>query len=164
MGSANRRPAPRRGHAPNPLSAAPERTSRLLLLTRQPNKRAAPVVTALEALFGPLPPALRQSITFDNGTEFAHHTDLHALGVQTYFCDPHSPGQKGGIENAIGRVRPRLPRKTDLATLPDPVLHAVAQAYNHTPRKCLDFRTPAEVFLSLLLHFECESTSRLPPG
>lgn len=140
------------------LLAAHERTSRLLLLTRQPNKSAAPVASALEALFGPLPPALRQSITFDNGTEFARHTDLHALGVHTYFCDPHSPWQKGGIENAIGRVRPRLPRKTDLATLPDPVLHAVAQAYNHTPRKCLDFRTPAEVFLSLLLHFECEST------
>ena len=62
-----------------------------------------------------MPPDLRQTVTFDNGTEFARHYRLHDLAIQTFFCDPHSPWQKGGIENAIGRLRRVLSRKTDLA-------------------------------------------------
>ena len=58
-------------------------------------------------------------------------------------------------------MRRFLPRKTDLATITDAQFNALIAIYNHTPRKCLDFKTPAEVFLSQLLHFECESTSRL---
>src|SRR6266851_3896861 len=66
----------------------------------------------------PLPDTLRQTITFDNGTEFALHHQLKTqLGIQTFFCDTHSPWQKGGIENAIGRMQGPLPRKTDLATI-----------------------------------------------
>ena len=107
---------------------------------------------------------MRQTVTFDNGTEFARHYRLHDLATQTFFCDPHSPWQKGGIENAIGRLRRVLSRKTDLATLSDKRFLTFLAAYNHTPRKCLDYQTPAEVFLSNLLHFECESTSRLSPG
>jgi hypothetical protein len=92
-----------------------------------------------------------------NGTEFARHRRLHRLPMLTYFCDPHAPWQKGGIENAIGRMRRFLPRKTALATLPPAQFNAVLRAYNNTPRKCLDFRTPAETFAQVL-HFECEST------
>jgi len=124
-------------------------------------QRPASVIAWLK----PLPAELRQTITFDNGTEFAQHYRLKAkLDIQTFFCDTHSPWQKGGIENAIGRMRRPLPRKTDLLTLPPQNLNAVAAAYNNTPRKCLDFQTPAEAFLAQLLHFECESTSRLSPG
>lgn len=137
---------------------AHERHSRLLVLTRQPNKEAAPVATHLLALFRPLPAALRQTLTCDNGTEFALHHRLHALPMQTFFCDPHAPWQKGGIENAIGRLRRGLPRKTDLATLADQRLTTLVALYNHTPRKCLAFQTPAEVFTQQLLHFHCDST------
>jgi IS30 family transposase len=141
-----------------------ERCSRLVAIVRQPNKAAAPVANAIEALLSSLPSNLRQTIAFDNGTEFAlHHTLRHKLGIQTFFCDPHAPWQKGGIENAIGRLRRRLPRKTDLATLSPAQLRQLASLYNHTPRKCLDFRTPAEVFLQLL-HFKCESTPPLARG
>jgi len=140
---------------------AHERHSRLLVLTRQPNKAAAPVAAHLLALFTPLPAALRQTITFDNGTEFAAHHRLHRLPMQTFFCDPHAPWQKGGIENAIGRLRRSLPRKTDLATLPDQRLTLLVALYNHTPRQCLAFQTPAEVFTQHLLHFHCDSTSPL---
>jgi len=84
--------------------------------------------------------------------------------MQTFFCDTHSPWQKGGIENAIGRMRRPLPRKTNLATIDPDTLDACAAAYNHTPRKCLGFQTPAEAFLSQLLHFKCESISRPSPG
>ncbi len=141
-----------------------ERTSRILAITRQPNKAARPVARALDAMLAPLPSKLRQTITFDNGTEFAHHHLLRdTLGIRTFFCDPHAPWQKGGVENAIGRMRRSLPRKTDLASITPAQLTLLARRYNHTPRKCLDFQTPAEVFLQLL-HFECESTFPLSRG
>jgi transposase, IS30 family len=143
-----------------------ERCSRLLLVNRQPNKAAAPVARHLLGQFEPLPPGLRQSLTFDNGTEFVLHYQLNRqLGMATYFCDPHAPWQKGGIENAIGRMRRTLPRKTDLARLSAAQLDALVAAYNHTPRKCLGFRTPAEVFCGFLeaLHFKRECSFRLSP-
>ena len=135
-----------------------ERHARLLLAVRPPGKAAAPIATALARLLGPLPAPWHQTATFDNGTEFARHHELHALGLATFCCDPHAPWQKGRVENAIGRLRRGLPRKTDLATLTDTRFTAVVQLYNNTPRKCLDYRTPAEVFWSEVLHFKCEST------
>jgi transposase, IS30 family len=138
-----------------------ERTSRLLLAVRPLNKKAQGVARHLVRLFSGLPASLRRTVTFDNGTEFARHSALHQLSIATFFCDRYAPWQKGGIENAIGRMRRFLPRKTDLATLPSKRFRNLVAAYNHTPRKCLDFRTPAEAF-SQVLHFECESTS--PPA
>ena len=140
-----------------------ERQCRILLATRPPNKAAKPIAKHLLTIFKALPPNLRRTVTFDNGTEFARHRALHRLDLQTFFCDPHAPWQKGGIENAIGRMRRFIPRKTDLATLSDQRFHALLNAYNNTPRKCLDFATPAEMFQKLL-HFECESTSPLARG
>lgn len=141
------------------LLTSHERQSRLMILRKLPNKSASSVVKELSQIFCKLPNPLRKTITFDNGTEFAKHENLHSLKIKTFFCDTHSPWQKGGIENAIGRMRRVLPRKTDLASLSHKQLHRYMLAYNHTPRKCLGFRTPAEVFLSQLLHFKCESTS-----
>ena len=135
-----------------------ERHSRLLWVSRQPSKAAEPVASKLAELFSALPTSLRRTITFDNGTEFAYHHRLHSLSMRTFFCDTHSPWQKGGIENAIGRMRRGLPRKTDLATLSDQRLLSLVRCYNHTPRKCLNYKTPAEVFSLDLLHFKCEST------
>jgi IS30 family transposase len=140
-----------------------ERHSRVIIAVRPPNKQAAGVARRMTSLFKAMPQGLRQTITFDNGTEFAHHTKLHPLSMRTFFCDPHAPWQKGGIENAIGRMRRFLPRKTDLAKLEDSRFNALVRAYNHTPRKCLGYRTPAEVFCAQLLHFKCESTFRLAP-
>ena len=141
-----------------------ERSSRLIWIRRQKTKEAVSVAKNIESLLAPLPKKLRQSITFDNGTEFAqHHALRKSLGIKTYFCDPYAPWQKGGVENAIGRLRRRLPRKTDLAKVSDRQLRELAAHYNHTPRKCLGYRTPAEVF-SKVLHFECESTSPLSRG
>ena len=127
-----------------------ERMSRALIGTCVPSKHAQPIAIAIGAALCDLPQPLRRTITFDNGTEFARHHRLHALGLDTFFCDPHAPWQKGGIENAIGRLRRTLPRKTDLATLSDQQLLALVQRYNDTPRKCLAFRTPNEVFCACL--------------
>jgi IS30 family transposase len=137
-----------------------ERTSRLTLAMRTVNRKAEPTANLIAELLKPLPKTRKRTLTFDNGTEFAEH---HRLPIRTFFCDPHAPWQKGGVENAIGRIRRFLPRPTNLDDLhPDHVINA-ARIYNHTPRKCLDFQTPAEVF-SKVLHFKWESTPRPSPG
>ena len=141
-----------------------ERHSRMVIALRSPSKAAAPIARAMASILAPLPTAWRQTITFDNGTEFARHHELHALGFETFFCNTRSPWQKGGVENAIGRMRRALPRKTDLARLPDKRFTQVLQAYNNTPRKCLGYQTPAETFWNEVLHFGCEFTYRLPPA
>jgi IS30 family transposase len=141
-----------------------DRKSRSLIAHPLASKRAEPVASAIAGLLAPFPGPLRQTITFDNGTEFARHQHLRRFGIQTFFCEPHAPWQKGGIENAIGRMRRLLPRKTDLATLATADLIDRIAAYNNTPRKCLDYQTPAEALSDQLLHFERESTSRRPPG
>lgn len=141
-----------------------ERHSRFLIATRPKTKQAKPIAAELVSLLADLPPKLRRTVTFDNGTEFARHRQLHALAIKTFFCDPYSPWQKGGIENANGRLRRFIPRKTDLATLSDQSFQDLLVLYNTTPRKCLAYKTPAEVFLTQLLHFKCESTSPLSRG
>jgi IS30 family transposase len=140
------------------ILALHERTSRFTVLVIQPSKAAAPVADTLHHLLAPLPTHLRRTLTFDNGTEFAlHHRLTDQLGIKTFFCDPHAPWQKGGVENAIGRLRRWLPRKTNLARLPPDVPIHLMCLYNHTPRKCLGFQTPAEVFAKVL-HFKCETS------
>lgn len=138
-----------------------ERKSRALLLARQPGKAAAPTAQRLLAWFQTIHPRLRRTITFDNGTEFAGHLVLtERLRMRTFFCDTYSPWQKGAVctETVIGRLRRFLPRKTNLNTLDDKALHACVNAYNNTPRKCLGFKTPAEVLSAQPLHFKLEST------
>lgn len=135
-----------------------ERTSRLMLAARPKDKSADHIAEHLAGWLGALPDGLRKSLTFDNGTEFARHFLLHPLGIRTFFCDPHAPWQKGGIENAHARLRRFLPRKTDLDEIAPEHVRRIIAAYNATPRKCLDFQTPAEVFLAKVLHFKCEST------
>jgi IS30 family transposase len=135
-----------------------ERRSRLMMGANLPSKEAASVAHAMCTLLAPLPRAWRQTVTFDNGPEFGQHYQLHDHGIETYFCDTYSPWQKGGIENGIGRLRRLLPRQTDLTKFPPKQLTRLFQLYNNTPRKCLDFLTPAEFFWYELLHFKCESS------
>jgi IS30 family transposase len=109
-----------------------ERASRAIAILRRSNKHA--VAIDIETLMAPLPSRLRQTITFDNGTEFAEHHRLRQnLDIQTFFCDPRAAWQKGGIENAIGRLRRGLPRKTDLATLAPAQIQQLAPLYHKMP-------------------------------
>jgi IS30 family transposase len=141
------------------LLVAHERASRATLIARTPNRKADTTAQSLIDLLAAMPKPLRRTIAFDNGTEFAKHYLLHQIGLATFFCDPHAPWQKGGVENAIGRLRRYLPRKTNLDQLTPMQICNLAQTYNHTPRKCLDFQTPAEALSNQPLHFKCESTS-----
>ena len=127
-----------------------ERQTRFSIVLHPLDRKAVLTARTIARQLGKLPQTLRKTISFDNGTEFAEHHRLHnAIGVQTFFCDPHSPWQKGGVENSIGRLRRSLPRKTDLNSITAAALRRLAQRLNDTPRKCLDFKTPAEAFSKL---------------
>jgi IS30 family transposase len=106
---------------------------------------------AIAGELGGLPARARRTITHDNGGEFARHEAVtDAISLQAYFCDPHSPWQRGSIENANGRLRRDLPRKTSLADYTDADIDDVIWNLNATPRKCLGYRTPIEAFAANL--------------
>ena len=129
------------------LLIAHERHSRLTLATVHRSKHSRPLMDALCGHVEALPVSLRRSIAFDNGTEFADHMALqNEVGMSSYFCDPRSPWQKGGVENAILRLRRWLPRTTDITKITRKELDRIMDRYNSTPRKCLQYRTPTQVF------------------
>lgn len=126
-----------------------ERQSRLTLAAPLPTKTAQDTADSLAGVFAALPAAARRSITFDNGSEFANHDKLQQeLAMQTFFCDPHSPWQRGSIENANGVLRRDLPRKTELKDYSHQDINDIVWAINTTPRKCLGYLSPAEAFLN----------------
>ena len=145
------------------ILVAQERSTRYTLLARQSGKHAQPIIDSIKMWFAALPPQLRRSLTQDNGPEFSLHHQLHPIGVKTYFCHPHSPWQKGGIENTNGRIRRYIPLGTDPDSFSQTDLQDLADRLNNTPRKCLGFKTPAEAFSTQLLHLKRESTFRPAP-
>ena len=127
-----------------------ERKSRWLFLRELDNKTSDTVIGNLDGMIKTLPQGKCHSITFDNGPEFTKHhilTTMHR--IKTWFCDPRSPWQKGSVENAIGRLRRVLPRKTPPERLSSSQISEIVHTYNTTPRKCLGFKTPQEVFFAL---------------
>jgi transposase, IS30 family len=91
------------------------------------------------------------TITHDNGIENKQHEQLAInLNVQTYFCDPYSSWQKGSVENTIGRIRRFIPKGADVSLYSDSYIQQIEDWLNHTPRKCLDFKTPHQVYFENL--------------
>jgi IS30 family transposase len=129
-----------------------ERTSRFTVLLKNPNKRTRPVMGKIVEAIGDLPIEARRSVTFDRGSEFVSWPHLQAeTGTQTWFCDPSSPWQKGTVENTNRRARRWLPRKLDPTAISDHGLKMICDRLNATPRKCLGWKTPAEVFRKKML-------------
>jgi len=130
-----------------------ERTTRFVLLLHLPNGYdAASVREAMAAAIGTLPAALVRSITWDQGKEMAEHAQFSVdSGVEVYFCDPHSPWQRGSNENTNGLLRQYLPKGTDLSVHSAQDLAAIADSLNGRPRKTLAWKTPAEALNELLV-------------
>ena len=134
-----------------PVLVLHERKTRITLMSRLAGKSAAETIAAMMTTFRRLDPRMRGSITFDNDTCFARHMWLRGmLSATTYFCDAYASWQKGGVENANGRIRRWLPRGTDLDEFSEDDIQEIAMTINLTPRKCLGYRSPVEAFLSEL--------------
>lgn len=129
-----------------------ERVSRFAVFLRNNDRQSRPVMDGLIRVFQSLPHLARRSITFDRGTEFTDWPYLQAsIGTQTWFCDPQSPWQKGTVENTNRRVRKWLSREINPLSVSDQDLGEICNKLNSTPRKCLGYKTPAEVFRQKLL-------------
>lgn len=123
-----------------------ERQSRFVMLVRVPARDAATVTRALTRHVQRLPACLKQSLTWDRGKEMAYHKRFTvATDVQVYFCDPHSPWQRGSNENTNGLLRQYFPKRTHLSHFTQQQLDRIALKLNTRPRETLDWRTPADV-------------------
>src|SRR6516165_2144079 len=122
-----------------------ERHSRFTSLIRAPDNTTASVVSALTRHVRRLPKSLRRSLTWDRGKELSKHASFSVnTDVKVYFCDPHSPWQRGTNENTNGLLRQYFPRGTDLSGYTQSQLDKVALRLNQRPRKTLGFQTPAD--------------------
>jgi IS30 family transposase len=123
-----------------------------VLLARLGNDRTTARVTeALKQQIQTLPAHLVRSLTWDQGRELASHQQFSIdTGVEVYFCDPHSPWQRGSNENTNGLLRQYLPRKVDLAASSQIDLDQIAAHLNGRPRQTLAWKTPAEKMDELL--------------
>ena len=134
-----------------PVLVLHERKSRVTLAARLMGKTAAETISAMLAVFARSTPRLRKSITFDNDTAFAQHGLLRTMrDMATWFCDAYASWQKGGVENANGRLRRWLPRHLDIDRMADEEIQEIVLSANLTPRKCLGFKTPFQALLAEL--------------
>ena len=129
-----------------------ERATRFTMLLHLPDGHGAERVRdAMVKKMARLPELVLNSLTWDQGSELARHGRIGAaLGIQVYFCDPHSPWQRGTNENTNGLLRQYFPKGTDLSAYPEDYLDAVAEELNDRPRKTLGFMKPSELFLKLI--------------
>jgi transposase, IS30 family len=129
-----------------------ERSTRFVLLLHLPAGHGADAVAAaMTQAMGTLPAQLRRSLTWDQGTEMAGHAQIAVdTGLEIYFCDPHSPWQRGSNENTSGLLRQYFPKGTDLAAHSKEHLDEVAAELNSRPRKTLGWRTPAQALDEVL--------------
>lgn len=142
----------RREHGRINVTSLVERMSRFTVVSRNEDRQSKPIMESLIEGLAPLPADARQSITFDRGTEFSAWRRLKdGIGADAWFCDPQAPWQKGTVENTNNRLRRYLPRSTAPTALTNRYLKSICQRLNATPRKCLGYRTPAEVFESNLM-------------
>jgi transposase, IS30 family len=129
-----------------------ERTTGFVMLLHLPEGRSAPrVAQAMIEAMSELPGHFRRSLTWDQGREMTNHLDIAtAVDIDIYFCDPHSPWQRGTNENTNGLLRQYFPKGVDLAEFSRGELEAVAAELNARPRKRLSWQSPVEILAEVL--------------
>lgn len=131
-----------------------ERTSRYVMLVKLDGGCATDILDGFKRRLKSIPQSLRKTMTYDQGSEMALHETLSAkLNMDIFFCDPHSPWQRGSNENANGLIREFLPKGMDLSLVSHQQLTSIEHALNNRPRKILGFESPHEVFSRLSSHF-----------
>ena len=131
-----------------------ERSTRFVMLLHLPDGHGPePVAAAMTQVMGGLPDAIRRSLTWDQGREMTGHAQIAvSADLDIYFCDPHSPWQRGSNENTNGLLRQYFPKSTNLAVHSREQLQAVADELNARPRKTLGWKTPAQALYDVLAH------------
>jgi IS30 family transposase len=125
-----------------------ERKSRMIYLIKNNSKHSRGVMDKIKQKFEILPRKMCKTITFDQGCEFADNSYLEQqIKCKVYYCEAHSPWQKGSNENMNGRLRWHLPRTTEIANITQVQLDQLADKMNRLPRKCIGFKTPNEMFI-----------------
>jgi IS30 family transposase len=141
-----------------------ERSTRFVMLLHLPTDHGAEAVRdAIVAQISTLPAALRRTLTWDQGIELARHAEITiAADLPVYFCDPHSPWQRGSNENTNGLLRQYFPKGTNLAVHDADHLAEIADRLNGRPRKTLGFKTPAEALTRLLSEDQLTGVATTP--
>ena len=136
-----------KGHREKVVTTLVERKSRMVFLIKNNSKHSQGVIDKIKKKLESLPQKMFKTITFDQGCEFAAYRDLEQQNIRkVYYCEAHSPWQKGSNENMNGRLRWHLPSETDITKITQEELDALAAKMNRCPRKCLGYKTPQEVY------------------
>jgi transposase, IS30 family len=129
------------------LKVVVERASRLVNISLMDDKTAKETKKVILRRLANHPEELVQSITYDNGSENVLHNDINEkLGAQSFFCEPYHSWEKGSVEQVNGLIRRFFPKGTDFNNLTTTDINRVEKLLNNRPRKCLNYRTPYEVF------------------
>jgi len=129
------------------LNVLVERVSRLTHISKLVSKKSCQTKKAIINRLSNHPPALVKSITYDNGTENARHLEINnTLNTNSYFCLPYHSWEKGAVEQINSLIRRFIPKKTDISDISGLEIYKIEKLLNNRPRKCLNFKTPYEVF------------------
>lgn len=129
------------------IATVVERKSRYLLASKLENKKAATLTAQGTRSFRSIPRKMRKTLTVDNGSEFAQFKEYEEkTGLDIYFAKPYSPWQRGANENTNGLLRQYFPKGSDFKEVTKEDVHQAVKRLNNRPRKCLNYRTPCEIF------------------
>lgn len=128
-----------------------ERTTRLVLLAWMPDATAESALAAFTAKLNSIAAPMRKTLTYDQGKGMARHRELaRNTAMRVFFCDPHSPWQRGTCENTNGLLRQMLPKGTDLSVHDQQALDSIADLLNNRSRQTLGWRSPIQAFRELV--------------